>query len=100
MVPGAVAERGSRRRVVHRAPRQYWAAVLALLVSEELLVARRAGPRRNILGHPAGPGRPSIGDIAGERRARPEVKQTHSAAVSVNRRLVVPAVKFEPRCPR
>jgi hypothetical protein len=30
----------------------------------------------------------------------PSVKQTQSAAVNVHRRLVVPTVKFEPRCSR
>jgi hypothetical protein len=46
--------------------------VLSLLVSDELLVSRRAGPRRHVLGHAAGPGRPGIGDKSGERTARPE----------------------------
>ena len=46
--------------------------VLSLLVSDELLVPRRAGPRRHVLGHAAGPGRPGIGDEAGKRTARPQ----------------------------
>jgi hypothetical protein len=65
--------RGSRRAgwcTGHRA--SIGRHVLSLLVSDELLVSRRAGPRRYVLGHAAGPGRPGIGDKSGERTARPE----------------------------
>jgi hypothetical protein len=50
---------GGRRRIWCR-----------LAVSDELVVARSAGPRRRIGRQAAGPMRPAIGDIAAERTAR------------------------------
>ena len=90
---GAGRRSGVRRRIGRY--------VLVRLVRHELFVARCARPRWNILGHAAGPGRPSVRHDSGERRARrsPEAAR-QSAIVSINKRLVVPAVKSNPRCPR
>ena len=41
-------------------------------VRNVIIIARRAGPRRDITGHASGPARPMIGDIARIRTARPE----------------------------
>jgi len=47
------------------------AGAVRLLVSDELLIAGRAGPRRGVTGKATGPVRPMVGDEAGKWAARP-----------------------------
>ena len=61
---GAGSRSGIRRRIGRN--------ILMLSVRHEFFVARCARPRWNILRHAAGPGRPTIGDESGKRRAGPK----------------------------
>ncbi len=71
---GGIADRRNRRRDRRGCGGSRRRRFVLVLVRDELFVARGAGARRNVLGHAAGPGRPTVGDISGERRACPELQ--------------------------
>ncbi len=68
VIVGGRSRRRDRRRCDGGRRRRF----VAVLVGDELVVAGSTRPRRNVLGHTAGPSRPIVGDISGERRACPE----------------------------